>query len=59
MHPILAYQIARTLVDDDLWKAEQEQYRRARREGVERRVVQTRPRRSLRSRMSILVPRPR
>ena len=57
MHPILAYQMARTLTDDDLWKAEQ--YRRARREGVERRVVETRPRRSLHRRWGILVPRPR
>lgn len=55
MHPILAYQMARTLVDDDLWTASQQ--RRARREGVERRVVETRPRRSLRRRVSILVPR--
>jgi hypothetical protein len=57
MHPILAYQMARTLVDDDLWRAEQ--HARARREGVERRVVETRPRRSIRRRMAILVPRTR
>lgn len=57
MHPILAHQMARTLVDDDLWRAEQ--HARARREGVERRVVETRPRRSIRRRMAILVPRTR
>jgi hypothetical protein len=57
MHPILAYQMARTLMDDDLRRAEQ--HARARREAAEPRVVETRPRRSLHRRWGILVPRPR
>jgi hypothetical protein len=57
MHPILAYQISRTLLNDDLRMAEQ--HARARREAAEPRVVELRPRRSLRRRWGILVPRPR
>jgi hypothetical protein len=57
MHPILGYQMARTLVNDDLRRAEQ--HKRARREASEPRVVELRPRRSLRRRWGILVPRPR
>jgi hypothetical protein len=57
MHPMLAYQIAQTMIDEDLRVASQQ--RRARDEATKREPVVDRPRRRRFGLMSILTPRPR